>query len=487
MARIRYLWVFAAALYGQTGSVNVLVQDATTDTPLAGVELKLSVRSRPLVNWSARTDLQGKAAFDHLPDGYYYLEANQDGYLDSKVTFAAQYVVIKGGAPAADVKVRLTKATSLEGRVIDEDGRPMKGVTIHAVGKEMVSDAEGRFKIENLRDGKVRLDFRVPMEVRKKTLVRDPESGILIGYPAVEFYPGVADAAEGQMIQIVAGVDLRGYEVRLRRMQLADFTGVTEPGVNVELQTPSSTSPMLDDTIGLREVGKDGRFAFELIPPGQYVLMIYRGDKGTGLPYMVPVEVGKNGVRDKKVAVPPYQTIRGVLRAKDDTPWSGEVTVSVQSNQKGVINRDLRIRSSGEFEIEDVPPGEWQLAIGADSASRASDKRKMIVAGARFGASDAITQPITVVESGNPLLQIEISAETGIIAGRVRSPGQVSVLVERVGTARRYSVFPGGQLKPDGSFVVEGLAPGMYDVHTFTGKAVRVEVKAGETVTVEVE
>ena len=40
---------------------------------------------------------------------------------------------------------------------------------------------------------------------------------------------------------------------------------------------------------------------------------------------------------------------------------------------------------------------------------------------------------------------------------------------------------------PDGSFVVEDLAPGIYEVHTFAGKPVLVEVKSGETVTVEVD
>src|SRR5690349_13498760 len=136
MARAGYLWLVATALYAQTGSVTVQVRDATTNAPMAGVELKLAVTSKPLNSWSARTDLEGKASFDHLTDGSFFLEANQDGYLDSKVTGASQYVVIKGGAPAADVKVRLVKSTALEGRVLDEDGRPLKGVTVHATGTE---------------------------------------------------------------------------------------------------------------------------------------------------------------------------------------------------------------------------------------------------------------------------------------------------------------------------------------------------------------
>jgi hypothetical protein len=44
-------------------------------------------------------------------------------------------------------------------------------------------------------------------------------------------------------------------------------------------------------------------------------------------------------------------------------------------------------------------------------------------------------------------------------------------------------------LRPDGTFVSGELMPGLYDVRAIPGapgKAVRVEVKSGETATVEV-
>ena len=42
-------------------------------------------------------------------------------------------------------------------------------------------------------------------------------------------------------------------------------------------------------------------------------------------------------------------------------------------------------------------------------------------------------------------------------------------------------------IKPDGTFVTDELAPGLYDVQPLSGEAVRVEVKAGETATVELD
>jgi hypothetical protein len=209
------------------------------------------------------------------------------------------------------------------------------------------------------------------------------------------------------------------------------------------------------------------------------------------LPYVVPVEVGYGGIKDKRIVVPEWQTLRGVLRVKDDQPWTGDIEVTLVSNRRGVANREITLRrSGGEFQLQDIPPGEWQMGI-VGAAVRTSDKRKLTITSARFGATDAITSPIRIMESGNPMLEIELSTDTGRIAGRVKSvpQGTAMVMVERVGAVKRYIGFPGGRVNPDGSFLVEDLAPGTYEVRRLIAKPapVRVEVKAGETTTVEVE
>src|SRR5215475_1031590 len=91
--RFNYLWLLPAALCAQTGTVSVEVRDAITNTPVVGVVLKLARSSAPMTTWSARTDVDGKASFDHLPAGSFYVEATHEGYLDSKFP-ASQYVLI---------------------------------------------------------------------------------------------------------------------------------------------------------------------------------------------------------------------------------------------------------------------------------------------------------------------------------------------------------------------------------------------------------
>lgn len=476
-------------LFAQTASLTVVVLDATTQAPIAGVELKLG-------NRSAHTGVDGKARFDKLSPGMVFVDALHDGYMDSKVTGSGHAAQIKKGDTDEELTIRLTRSTSLEGRVFDEEGRPVRGVFVQTSSGETVTDSEGRFRQNHMYAGPSRLDFRIPADLRRKTLERDPKTGAIMGYPAAEFYPGVTDPQMATKITVAPGMDLHGLDVRLKRMLLTDFTGQTmahagEPlaGVHVELTTAGST-PMVDETLGTRQVDADGRFRFELIPPGSYVLLVYKGENGGGQPYVVPVAVGNDGLRDKQILVPPFQTLRGMLRVKDGAEWSGEVRVTVKSDQKGVTDRDAIIRSSGEFAIDDVPPGQWQLIIQTSiSTMRLSDKHQIRVTNAHFGGTNPTTSPILVVESGNPLLEIELSGETGRIAGRVVSGHTNTILVLLVGAPLARFNLQDVTLRPDGTFVSGELMPGLYDVRAIPGapgKPVRVEVKSGETATVEV-
>src|SRR5262249_55424010 len=155
-----------------------------------------------------------------------------------------------------------------------------------------------------------------PVELRKNTVTENATTGEVLGYPAVEYYPGVADPALAVSARLAAGMDLRGYDVRLHRVPLVSLSGRVmvapgEPldGGHVELQTRGAVGPAVDETLGMRPLGADGSFTFDMIHPNAYVVMVYRGRNGTGLPYVAPVEVGKAGLRDREIIVPPWQTV----------------------------------------------------------------------------------------------------------------------------------------------------------------------------------
>ena len=460
------LFLFAAsALCAHGGTVSVQARDAVTNAPLANVELKLRRSAEPVTEWSARTDTQGKAEFEDLSAGRYFLQWYREGYIDPQIV-SSKNLRIKDGGSSEEVKIKLAPATRLEGTVLDENGWPMEGVVAYTSGNRSTSGRDGRYRLANLSAGAAQIEFRVPLELRKKTLHRDPETGEIWGYPAVQFYPGVVDRASATLMQLAAGMELQGFDVRLQRMRLVDFSGRTVTRAGGEALAPAhvrlltagvENSP--DETLETRAVGGDGSFRFELIRSGSYVLLVYRGDAGTGLPYRVSVEVGQNGVLAREFVVPVFPTIRVVLRAKDDAKWQGDVTLIVMAPHMGPGIREVTLRPTGELALPDLPPGQWQIGF-VTNAVRLADQHKLAITNVRFGVSNPQTGTIAVMESGNPPLEIELSSDTGRIAGTVKGPHSGLVLVEKIGTPRFFAAFR-ALLTEDGGFLTDELAPGL--------------------------
>jgi hypothetical protein len=458
---------------------------------MPNVDLKL-MRKAPMTSWSAHTGANGKAQFENLPAGRYYLEWHLEGYIDSTTTVGSRTVQIHDGGSSEEVTIELAPSTGIEGTALDENRQPMEGVIACVSGNRATTGRNGHYRLGNLGAGATQIEFLIPLEVRKKTLHRDAETGEIWGYPAVQFYPGVESRAAATPVQLAAGMDLNGLDVRLRRVHLVSFSGrtVTRPGgealasVHVELMKSERDDPG-DETLEARAVDSDGSFRFELIPPGPYLLLVYRGENGTGLPYVAPVEIGKSGTWDKEIVVPSFQAIHGVVRVKDDLTWQGHLGLAVMTELRGVQFRGLTISESGNFVLEDVPPGEWQIGMSA-TAVRLPDRRKLAITSARFGISNPLTGSVVVMESGNPSLEIELSSDTGRIAGTAKDAHGGTVKVERIGAPRFYAAFPGALLKEDGTFLTDELAPGSYGVE-FGGTRVQVEVKSGETTMVDLQ
>ncbi|HJZ95583.1 MAG TPA: hypothetical protein VKE70_03705, partial [Candidatus Solibacter sp.] len=128
---------------------------------------------------------------------------------------------------------------------------------------------------------------------------------------------------------------------------------------------------------------------------------------------------------------------------------------------------------------------EWQIGLETTrDAVRLSDQHKLAITSTRFGVSDPMAGPVTVAESGNPVLEIGLSTDTGKIAGKVVGAAKM-VVITRPGAMRR-SMGPPIMVNSDGSFISGELPPGLYELRALAGGVTKVEVKSGETTNVEI-
>jgi hypothetical protein len=207
----------------------------------------------------------------------------------------------------------------------------------------------------------------------------------------------------------------------------------------------------------------DGTFRFSLLQPGVYTLAVFRPDISP-LPYLVPVEVGKAGVDDREIAIPPFTRLEGRIEPREPKPrWMNSATVSLR--HRFGVTLSSQIRPDGSFDFDDVPAGEFFIDVRMNNFRvRGDTSRRYTVSGIRFGAQNGFRKPVTVVENGNPPIEVQLSSEPAGVAGHVVSEADhASFLVTVANLATRR---PAGLMivstPPD--FQFPDLDPGDYEV-----------------------
>ena len=492
MMAVRFLVIvaFAVGLPAQDpeGVIEGSVRDGVSMMPVPGVQILLHGAGR---YHQTKADDAGTFRFEKLPAGEYALELKKPGYVGSDYADGkTEHVSLKPGAVTERVTIDLTPTAMIEGRVFDEEGRPLKGVHLYAQRKRRglpipaTSEEEGRYRLEYLAPGDYEIEVRVPYGIRRDTVKRDAETGDMYGYANSQYYPGVDDARAAGIVPVGPAMHLGGFDIRLRRTRLVKLEGravdavTREPLRGAEIELSPEAEGLTDETYERRRVDQQGgAFRFELIQPGRYSLLAYRGSAEDELPYVVPVDVGASGVVDLRVSVPPVERIEGRVtcpecKAKN---W-GALLVSLRPPVGGARPRWVKVGEDGTFVFDGIPPGRWRLWMNW-SAERPGEltmdssgvrPANWYVAAVRFGQQNALRTPLTVSEGSNPRIEVTLSDRAGRITGRVvdarQRPVKGAVVLVREADAEPgipRQLYP-ATTSPAGAFTLQGLAPGEY-------------------------
>lgn len=237
--------VVAFVLQQPGATVSGVVTDEKTKTPIADASVLLARTDGPLsASLVGVTDDRGRFTIRGVPAGTYRLFAQDDAYVRRE---AAAPVVV-GTATVPEIAIALTPTGVITGHVLDEHGAPASRIYVRAtMGRQsslVRTDDLGEYRLFGLPPGVyiVSAEPYTPPSVQGTFYVMPTRpcpdcpgegqgrlgiaallsSGNFIDplalshetYPAV-FYPDAADAASARPIDVAAGAEVSGIDLRL--------------------------------------------------------------------------------------------------------------------------------------------------------------------------------------------------------------------------------------------------------------------------------
>jgi hypothetical protein len=273
----------------------------------------------------------------------------------------------------------------------------------------------------------------------------------------------------------------------LRRSLLVEFTGrildasAREPIAGAALQLIGA----VDGAPSARNsAAADGSFRFSLVQPGSYMLAVSRPDRSP-LPYLVRVEIGKAGAEDLPFLIPPFTRFEGSIRLGDEKPrWLNSASVTLR-HRLGPT-RTAETRPDGTFEFDEVPAGEYTVEAKPHNLRLRTDPAlRFFVSAIQLGSQNGFRKPVTIVENGNPPLDIQLTTAPAGITGKIISDGSSKFYtVAFTALAPRRALADFMMVMSD---FQAALGPGDYDVTAWPGgAAVNTNKTCDETVRVTV-
>jgi hypothetical protein len=376
------------------------------------------------------------------------------------------------------------------------------------------STPDGRFVITDLAPGRYYL--RASDKVQSASVAQDGSRSAEALVPT--YFPNVAEAGSALPIQVPAGSEVNGLEIRLRRERVftvsGRIAGTQAPANDLMLMLVSDTGDLLRGSDDQRfATVSNGAFVFTHVPTGQYIIQPSARSSGQ-LFGRQRISVRDDDVKDVDVFLGPGPemlatvSIEGNDRSVDYRAMFGDRPFLMLLSAEGLLHappptvhriNDRTVRISG------LVPAKYYIEMSlADGAG--------YVKSIHFNDRDITHEALDLAPAAGGKLHVVVSRSAAGVSGAVRDSegtvvtgGMVVLWSPNRRLPGRFEVAKVGRVDQNGSFAIKNLAPGAYRIAAFqdidinvlqdlqflarfSGKSTEIVVSegAGSNVTLEV-
>ncbi|MEK6407590.1 MAG: carboxypeptidase-like regulatory domain-containing protein [Acidobacteriota bacterium] len=499
--------------------VIVLATPSVTD-PARIVEQML----KPAASLKAATDSDGRYRFEALPAGKYNIMPSAPTLVSTEPDAFAKQLNITEGAAIEGIDFSLSRGGVMTGKITDSEGRPVitEEISLKLVagtkaadsysgqgGRMYYTDDRGVYRIYALAPGRYIVSAGGSQD-SMSFLAKRPKR-------VQTYYPGVTDESRSKPVEVIAGAEASGVDIKVGmadkgssvngRVLIAE-TGAPIANAMVAYTTRPSEGSLeqsnREDSFsvpgGMTTTNAKGEFRLDSVEPGNYKLEVQSMGALTGTStndfYADPVnfEVQSGNIDKLVIKVHLGASISGVVGFESpaaeafDTSTPFMLIAVPDERTKSTASGMARVAADGSFRIGGLKAGKINirsLPYGAQKFSVVRIERNGVEQfdGLDIQPNEQITGVRVVVVQANCILHGRVTIQGGTLTPDSEISVWARPLHSTINDSHR--TFP---VDAKGNFVIEGLAPGDYEVEASvssqgSGTGRRVSAKQQVTLT----
>jgi hypothetical protein len=455
----------AAALFGQeNGTISGIAVNAATGVPLAGAKLELVSYGTAYSIPGTNSGPDGSFEIRQVPPGKYRLTGTHTDF--ARTTYGShsangegKLLTVEPKAEVSGVRMEILPLASVSGRVVDEEGRPAKGVQValasvrpllgtrqYGQGGTATTGEQGEYRIERVQAG------RYLLMARRR------------GDPAV-FYPRGADVRTAQEFEVAAGQPIEAMNLKLTPAKSVPVQ-VKIPGLAaqaaVSLIPRNGSGDLVFPAASATALRNGVEVTFEAVVPGEYLLTA-SGRQNSAMHYgRRELTVGDRAPEGIVLALEEGATVNGTVRMEQGefraTAGARITLLPLDGAPMGPAPVGP-LSADGTFALTDVAPRRYAVYVSGVGQG-------VYLKSVNEQGRELLAEGLEVAGAGTHTLSLVLSAHAGGLLGRVESEGESIVLVYPTDGALKRLPYYHWRLRTDasGRFAIQNLTPGEYEV-----------------------
>jgi hypothetical protein len=484
----------------QTCTVSGIVIRSQDSAPLKNATVQLTNDSDQEHHIATKTKADGHFLLQNVPAGQYKLKVARNGYVDQelgqkKPGDPGAVFTLRPGQRIADLVFKLGRAGVITGKVFDDDGELMAGVSVSAMRQvytdgrkgfkttnEQQTNDLGEFRLFGLAPGRYYISAEMPTWDR---VVGDREfssfekSSGEKGYAKI-YYPNALQAASASSVYVKEGEEIPSvdifmkevtvYRVRGKVQYLFPHHGTGDTQLAVTRRGETTGWAFVSVQVVVKA---DSSFEIPELAPGEYTATAFFSDQGKFYSTQEDVDVVNADVDRLTLVIAPGVDIPGQLVWDGKPSLEGErATIYLAPEESGDIARggEAHVDENSHFTLKEVPQGTFRVSvdgISRDCYIKEVQFGEIVLPDHLLHAKRGITArlDITISTKGARLQGVVVNDESLPVAGV-----WVVAVPEESKRSLRY-FYKSVTTDQYGRYDLRGLVPGEYRIFAWDGVA----------------